>query len=189
MLPIRARIQMRLGLSYRAWSATVSGDVLIGRHVLLSENVVVDASSQGGGQIKIGNYCKVYTGSILAAYGGNISVGERTGINPYCVLYGHGGLSIGNDCLIATGCVFIPANHKFQDISVPINQQGLICRGIRIDDDVWLGARVTVLDGVHIGKGSVIGAGAVVNRDVPPYSIAVGVPAKIIGKRPCSANL
>lgn len=125
----------------------------------------------------------ILKGALLYPYGGWIEVGRAVGINPYCVLCGHGGLKIGDNVLIAPHCVLMPANHCFDRLDIPINAQGLTCRGICIENDVWLGARVTVLDGVTIGKGAVIGAGAVVTRSIPAQAIAVGVPARVIGSR------
>ena len=116
-------------------------------------------------------------------YGGNITIGDFCSINPYTILYGHGNLSIGNNVLIAAHCVIIPANHIFSDLDSPINSQGLTTKGIIIEDDVWIGAGCRILDGVTVGKGSIIAAGAVVNKDVEPYTIVGGVPAKIIKKR------
>ena len=84
---------------------------------------------------------------------------------------------------IGAHVVIIPYNHLFEDPSVQIFKQGSSQQGVFIEDDVWIGAHVTVTDGVRIGKGSVIGAGAVVTRDIPPYSVAVGVPARVIKSR------
>jgi acetyltransferase-like isoleucine patch superfamily enzyme len=138
--------------------------------------------------ISIGDDTFILEGSLLYPYGGFIKIGSRCSLNPYCVVYGHGGLEIGNDVLIATSCIFIPANHVHTSPNLPIRSQGLECKGIKIEDDVWLGARVTVLDGVSIGKGSVIGAGSVVTKTIPAYSIAVGVPARVIRNRLESRN-
>lgn len=121
--------------------------------------------------------------SILDPYGGEIKIGENCFIGPHSVLYGHGGLSIGNNVLIATHTLIIPANHKYQDASIPICMQGLNYKGIIIQDDVWIGAGVKILDGTTIGKGSIVGAGSVVNKNIPPFSVVVGVPAKVIKSR------
>jgi acetyltransferase-like isoleucine patch superfamily enzyme len=79
--------------------------------------------------------------------------------------------------------VIIPANHGFERIDVPMNTQPLTKKGIVIGEDVWIGSGCRILDGVHIGGGSVIGAGSVVTKNIGPYSIALGVPARIVGSR------
>ena len=94
-----------------------------------------------------------------------------------------GEIFIGNNVLIGPYCILRAADHEFRNPNKLIKEQGHRSGRIVIEDDVWLGARVTVLKDVTIGKGSVIGAGSVVTKDIPPYSIAVGVPAKVIGKR------
>lgn len=120
---------------------------------------------------------------MLMAYGGSIVVGDRVSINPFCILYGHGGLQIGSDVLIAAHVTIIPANHKFDRTDVPIRKQGESRLGITIGDDVWIGTGARILDGVTIGTGSVIAAGAVVKDDVQPYNVVAGVPARPIKTR------
>lgn len=110
-------------------------------------------------------------------------IGEDTYIGPYVCLSGGGSIKIGRDCMIASHASLYAHNHVFVDRDTPIRLQGITCRGIEIGDDCWIGSGVRVVDGVKIGKGCVVGAGAVVTRDLPPYSIAVGVPAKVIGER------
>jgi acetyltransferase-like isoleucine patch superfamily enzyme len=137
-----------------------------------------------GGRITVGARSHIHNHVLLLAYGGEITLGEDCSVNPFCVLYGHGGLHIGNHVRIATHSVFIPANHEFGDRQRLIRDQGIRAKGIRIEDDVWIGAGVRVLDGVSIGKGCVIGAGSVVTRSLPEYTIALGSPARVVGQRP-----
>lgn len=137
----------------------------------------------GGGSVSIGPGSQIHDYAMLMTYGGDIRLGGGCTVNPFCVLYGHGGLTIGNHVRIATHCVIIPANHNFNDLDKPIWQQAETRVGIVIEDDVWIGAGVRVMDGVRIGHGSVIGAGAVVTKSIPPGSVAVGVPARVIGQR------
>jgi acetyltransferase-like isoleucine patch superfamily enzyme len=120
---------------------------------------------------------------MLVAYGGSIVIGDRTSINPFSILYGHGGLQIGSDVLIAAHVTIIPANHRFDKADVPIRKQGETRLGITIGDDVWIGTGARILDGVTVGHGSVVAAGAVVAHDVPPYSVVAGVPARLIKRR------
>lgn len=112
-----------------------------------------------------------------------IVLGENSSLGPYCCLAGPGAINIGSNCMIASHCSMYANNHIFDDPARPINSQPLTTVGITIEDDCWLGTGVRVLDGVTIGTGSVIGAGAVVSRDIPPYSVAVGVPARVVKSR------
>ena len=93
-------------------------------------------------------------------------------------------IKFGKHVLLAANCYIGGAQHQFDRLDVPIMRQGYESRGgVVIEDDVWLGANVIILDGVTVGTGSVIGAGSVVTKDIPPYSIAVGVPAKVKDSR------
>ena len=120
---------------------------------------------------------------MVLTYGGRIEIGENCSIGPYSIIYGHGGVTIGNNVLIAGATMIIPNNHNFKDTSVPIAFQGNESLGIVIEDDVWIGHACSILDGIKIGQGSVIAAGSVVNENVEPYSIMGGVPAKLLMKR------
>jgi len=117
----------------------------------------------------------------------NITVGENVGFN-YGVWiaanrHKDGGIRFGNNVLIGPYTVIHSGNHIFKDPHLPINKQGFIFRTIIIEDDVWIAAHCTILSGVSIGKGSVVAAGSVVTKDVPPYTIVAGVPARVISYR------
>lgn len=92
-------------------------------------------------------------------------------------------VKIGNYCSIGPNVVIAGSNHIFKNPQKTIKEQGSELKGISIEDDVWIGANATILDGVIIGKGSVIAAGSVVNKSFPPNSVIAGVPAKIIKER------
>ena len=111
----------------------------------------------------------------------NVEIGDNTAIGTYVHIWGHGGIKIGNDVLIASHCCLTSLGHDYT--KKPIRKGNIIAKMIVIEDDVWLGSNVCVLPGVRIGEGSVIGAGSVVTKDIPPYSIAVGNPAKVIKNR------
>ncbi|MDR2010353.1 MAG: acyltransferase [Bacteroidales bacterium] len=110
----------------------------------------------------------------------NVSIGNNSAIGTYCHIWGAGGVKIGNNVLIAAHCCITSQGH---DTSHKIMRGTVILKEVVIEDNVWLGYNVTVLPGVTIGQGSVIGAGSVVTSDIPPYSIAVGNPAKVIKTR------
>lgn len=135
------------------------------------------------GTINIGKNSSLDIGVILRAYGGSITIGENCTVNPYTILYGGGGLIIGNGVRIAAHSVIVAANHVFKDPDSYIYTQGETREGIVIEDDVWIGAGVRVLDGVTLARGTVVAAGAVVSKSTEPYSIVGGVPARKISSR------
>jgi acetyltransferase-like isoleucine patch superfamily enzyme len=112
-----------------------------------------------------------------------VSIGRKVSLNEWVFISGFGGVDIGDFCRIAHGCSLISEDHGVDDIALPICEQPKVPGKIVLGRDVWLGAGVRVLRGVKIGDGCVIGAGSVVTRDIPPYSIAVGVPARVVRKR------
>jgi len=162
------------------WLRHVRG-IRIGRKCKIHRTVIFDLTA--GGSIALGDGVEIWPGVILTSHGGTIEIGDRVYIGPYCVFYGQGGLRIGHDTMIATHSVVIPSNHGFELSEVPIQNQPLRNLGIEIGEDCWLGCGVRVLDGVKLGKGCVIGAGAVVTRSVPENAIAKGVPARVTGMR------
>ncbi len=136
------------------------------------------------GQIHIGKNNEFLSGVCLMTYGGVIRIGNECSINPYTIIYGHGkGVTIGNNVLIAGHSMLIPSNHNYNDLTIPIMFQGSTSEGIVVEDDVWIGTGCKILDGVRLGRGSIIAAGAVVTGDVPENAIVAGVPARIIKYR------
>ena len=116
--------------------------------------------------------------------GGSVSIGSHSSLQPRCQLSAYKSqIQIGSDVQIAPSCAFYPYNHGTEKNEI-IRKQPLQSKGgIVVGDDTWLGFGVIVLDGVKIGKGSVIGAGAVVKDNIPDYAIAAGAPAKVVGMR------
>ena len=139
------------------------------------------------GKIVLGDKCKVGINTIIE---GNVVAGTNCSFQPGTMIVGYGSvnepnglITIGNDVRIANNVVMIARNHNYEDPSIPICKQGCTDKPITIGNDVWIGSRVNITCGVTIGDGCVIGAGSVVTKDIPPYSVAVGVPAKVIKSR------
>lgn len=116
---------------------------------------------------------------------GDITIGKGVYINASCVLYSGNGISIGDNTLIAAGTVLAPTNHAYNDKKKLIREQKFMNSkgGIIIESDCWIGANCVILDGTHIERGCVIGAGSIVRDKIPQYTVVAGNPIKIIGSR------
>ena len=129
-------------------------------------------------QFSLGSYSVVEDFSILNNGVGDILIGNRSRIGIGSTVIGP--VFIGDNVKIAQHVTLSGLNHNYLDVDIPIASQGIRVQPITIEEDVWIGANSVVLAGITIGKHSVIGAGSVVNRDIPPFSVAVGNPVKIV---------
>lgn len=110
----------------------------------------------------------------------SIVIGDNVAINSFTHIWGQGGVIIGNNVMIASHVSIISVTHDKNTIQMRYTK---VMKEILIEDDVWIGSHAIILPGVNIGQGSIIGAGAVITKDIPPYSIVVGIPGRIISKR------
>lgn len=139
-----------------------------------------------GGQIMIGDDCEVRHHAVLEVsgpYNGTIEIGNHSVIGVGNWLQGSGRIQIGNDVIIGPYVAIVSTNHSYEDASIPVAKQPLKTSEVTIEDDVWIGAHCTIAQNVRIGAHSIIGANSFVNTDIPPYSVAVGSPAKVIKTR------
>ena len=178
--------KLRLGLRYDCYVSPQAhvyfpGRIRLAEGVSISEGAMLNyrSGSGKGVNLSIGSGTKIMPGARLIPQQGSIQIGSNCTIQYGCVLYGVGGLQIGNDTRIAAHTVITPMNHVYADPDTPIWRQGETALGIRIGRDVWIGSGVKILDGVEIGDGCVIGAGSVVTRSLAPYSVAMGSPARV----------
>jgi acetyltransferase-like isoleucine patch superfamily enzyme len=159
---------------------------VLGAHVFLDDRPVVLRGGGARGRVAVGDRVHVYADAWLeTSQGGTLIVGAGTSIHTRCQLMAHkASIRIGRGVGIAAGSAFYPYDHGI-DGDRPIGQQPITSKGdIVVHDDAWIGTGVIVLSGVTIGEGAVVGAGAVVTRDVPPYAIAMGTPARVVKLRP-----
>ncbi len=157
----------------------------IGDNVIFDDNTVIDAKGENNNGIIIGDSVLVGRNSSISCKGGNIEIGDYSNIGPNNIIISESDITIGNYVFTA-GQIYMIAggNHSFDRIDIPIWHRPSVSKGgITIENDIWIGASVTVLDGVHIGKGAVIGAASLVNKDIDAYTINAGVPTKVIKKR------
>ncbi|PSN14762.1 transferase [filamentous cyanobacterium CCT1] len=159
----------------QAWVEILGpNNIVVGNNVRILRNSILNCHFENS-LLKLGNNVSLDRGvSIRLGDNCTIDIGDDTYIGPYSCLSGPGDVKVGRDCMIAS-MVGIYANQH--------HHVGSSEKGITIEDKCWIGSGAKILDGVTIGYGSAIGAGAVVTKDIPPYSVAVGVPAKVLEHR------
>lgn len=156
----------------------------IGAYSTIGDMVSIEAYSAEGLSIgencKIGSFTTIQCTSHFSVLGKGLKMGSGSSIADFGSLGCAGGISIGRGVIAGQYCSFHSQEHNYDDLDTPIKDQGVSHQGITIEDDVWIGAKVTILDGTVIGSHSVIAAGSVVKGKFPPNSVIGGVPAKII---------
>ena len=149
----------------------------------ISDNVTILAAGKGifiGEKVWIDRGAIIKSGSDLDSL---VSIDANSYIGMNTVVDGVGSVLIGKNVLIANSCSINSTQHKFDNLDLPIIKQPTQKTQIKIEDNVWIGARTVILPGVVIGEGSVVGAGSVVTKNVEPFSVVVGVPAKTLRSR------
>lgn len=141
----------------------------------LSENGIIL-----GQNVKLGAFSQLIASGSISNLGSGIKISDNVGIGEFAYIGGAGGVEIGPDCIIGQYFSMHPQNHNYSDSNILIRDQGVTSEGISIGAGCWIGAKVTILDGVKIGSHCIIAAGSVVNLSFPNNSVIAGVPAKLI---------
>jgi acetyltransferase-like isoleucine patch superfamily enzyme len=178
---------MRQGLAFLRWlwqdaRARYRSDrvQVAGLRKAAGVRIVAPHRLRAGGDVYLDHGAYLHCGDQTWCEGaGGIAIGRGSYVGPYCVLFGMGGIEIGEQVMIAPGAVLSSVQHPWDDPSRPMYEQPRVYGKIAIEDDVYVGSNAVVTPGVRIGRGAVIGAGAVVTHDVPAYAVAVGVPARL----------
>lgn len=158
--------------------------ITAGRALILEDNVHINALSKHG--IRLGSNVTVAKGAILictgviSRLGEGIWIGDNSAVGALSFLGGQGGIRIGNDVIMGPQVKIFSENHHYDKFDTLIRKQGESRKGVLIEDNCWIGAGATILDGVRIGEGAIVAAGAVVTRDLPAFSVSGGVPAKVL---------
>lgn len=159
------------------------GRIRIGDGTGIGRNVTLRANTDQSPGIELGKGVSINDAVVINANRGRVTLGDRSWLGPFCLIYGNGGVAIGRNVLVAGHSSINTVSHSAERCDIPVNDQPVVTDPVVIEDDVWIGLNAVVLQGVTIGHGSIVGAGAVVTKSIPPWSIAVGVPARVIGRR------
>jgi acetyltransferase-like isoleucine patch superfamily enzyme len=163
------------------------GRIHVGSASTLEEGVRIDGYARYGvvlaERVRIGAHSIISCTSHLSRFGAGVSIGRDSGLGEWGYIGAAGGVTIGADVIMGQYVSFHSQEHTFVDCGVPMRLQGSTERGIVIEDDCWIGSRVTFLDGAHVRRGSVVAAGAVVRGQFPPFSVIGGVPARVLRDR------
>jgi len=159
----------------------------LGRNVRIGDYTYLNGLSREGvrlgDNVRIREHVWIQVTSGLENLGRGLAIGNDTYVGPRCTLGAGGGITIGANVTLGAAVDLLAENHEFADAGSLISAQGVTRQGIVLENDVWIGNRAIVLDGVRVGKGAVIGAGAVVTKDVPCDTVVAGNPARSIGRR------
>jgi acetyltransferase-like isoleucine patch superfamily enzyme len=177
---VRAKIVLGAGARVLA-----SGSLTLGGGIIrIDEHCLLDCLSTNGVHLgrnfKLGAFSRLVASGTLGELGKGIRIGDNVGIGEFAYIGGAGGVAIGSDTIIGQYFSVHPENHVFSDPERSIREQGVTRQGIEIGDGCWIGAKVTVTDGVRIGRRSVVAAGTVVTRSFPDHSLIGGIPARLI---------
>ncbi|MBD3723508.1 MAG: acyltransferase [Flavobacteriaceae bacterium] len=157
---------------------------VFGKNVTIENNCELDGyalkSIYFGNNVKIGSYSKLLSTNHLATLGIGLKMGNNSAVGDFTHFGAAGGIEIGEDVIMGSYVSFHSENHNFEDTSKLIREQGVNSKGIKLGNNIWVGAKVTFLDGVEIGNNCVVAAGAVVKGDFPNNVVIGGVPAKIL---------
>jgi acetyltransferase-like isoleucine patch superfamily enzyme len=202
-IPGAAGLFLRQKLGRRMWGSCGTGvaigrnvtvrhphRIVLGNDVVIDDNCVLDGKGEADTTLVIGDGASIGRNTVLSCKGGTIRLGERVNISVNCTLISESELTIGSKVLIAGHCYLIAGgNHGIDRTDIPILEQPLLHKGgVHVGDNAWLGASVTVLDGVTIGRDSVVAAGAVVHRPLPDFAVGGGVPARVLRMRNAPAG-
>lgn len=158
-----------------------------GKNLNLMENSLINALSYDGVVIgdnfTLGRYAIIECTGVLKNVGRSLKIGNNVGINHYCFIGVRGNIIIGDNVIFGPRVNVFSENHNYENTTIPIKHQGVTKSDTVIGSDVWIGSNVSIMSGVHIGDGCIIAAGSVVTKNVEPFSIVGGVPARVIKKR------
>ena len=141
------------------------------------------------GRVRFGRWVWIGHGTKIRCHEGAVRIGDKTVVGQECTISAYQHVSIGEQCIVADRVMLIDFDHNVAEVERPIRVQGIYKRDVRVGNNVWIGYGAQILRGVSIGDNAIIGASAVVTKDVPANAVVAGVPARVIRMREAPATL
>jgi acetyltransferase-like isoleucine patch superfamily enzyme len=162
--------------------------IQVGRNFIAQDHCEINGLSQKGlifgDKVTVGSFAIIRPTNLYGGEAGvGLKVGNNSSIGPYGYIGCSGYIEIGDNVMISPRVSIYSENHNFSETAVPMIEQGVTRSFVKIEDDCWIAANSIILAGVTVGKGSVVAAGSIVTKDVPPYSVVAGNPAQVIKSR------
>ena len=185
LTPKYARLALRYAarrlLTPAGWRWQTRGLVFFGRRLQ------IQISRRG--ELRLGRFVWIGDGTKIRCHEGLVEIGDKTVIGQECTVSAYRHVSIGRECVIADRAMLLDFDHEIADVERPIRLQGISKRDVRVGHNVWIGYGACILAGVTVGDNAVIGASAVVTRDVPANAVVAGVPARVVRMREAPKRL
>jgi acetyltransferase-like isoleucine patch superfamily enzyme len=162
--------------------------IRVGRNFIIEDDAEIQGLSRHGitfgDRVTVGRFASIRpSGNYGGEIGEGLVVGDNSNIGAYCYIGCSGFIQIGNNVMMSPRVSLYAENHNYAEVTRTMKEQGVTREYIIIEDDCWIASHAVVVAGVTIGRGSIIGAGTVVTKDVPPYSIVAGVPGRVVRSR------
>jgi acetyltransferase-like isoleucine patch superfamily enzyme len=163
------------------------GRISLGQRVMIDDYAVLDAKGENS-SLELGDQILLGRSTILSCNDSILTIGNFVSFGPFCFLASRSVLRIGSNVAIGAGTYFLGGGHAHDDPDTAVIHQARLSKGIIVEDNAWIGIDAKILDGVTIGRNSIVGAGAVVSKDVPPWTVVLGNPARVVEKRKQAPN-
>lgn len=173
---VRRRAVLQARATLRGEPVVFEGMAMLGRRVQVQ-------AARDAGRVVIGPWAWLGDGSAVRCHEGQVVVGAKAVVGAAAVVNGWCDIDIGEGVMLGDWVYVCDFDHRTDRVDVPIRNQGIVVAPVRVGAGTWVGTKATILRGVDVGVGSVVGANAVVRDDLPPFSIAVGVPARVVRSR------
>jgi acetyltransferase-like isoleucine patch superfamily enzyme len=185
LTPKYALLALRLG--WRRFLTPTGRRIALDGMVFLGGGVQIQIGKKA--RVRFGRWTWIGHGTKIRCHEGEVRIGDKTVLGQECTISAYQHVSIGEQCIVADRVMLIDFDHNVAEVERPIRRQGIYKRDVHVGNNVWIGYGAQILRGVSVGDNSIVGASAVVTKDVPANAVVAGAPARVIRMRDAPATL